>query len=159
MSLSISSFIDRTDFKKTKPAHHKELKMPAEKDINIKQVEAKSQQNGVINNEISGNSVEQTFEFLHIHFNSAMSVLGIIILLVGLCCLWRCMKMKNLKQITKFICLRKCRVTEEMLEDEEKAPVPRQNLGADFELLDINALVSLANKATVENAYLRTQQN
>ena len=86
MSLNIASFIDRTDFKKTKPAHHKELKMPRGKDINIKEVEEDSQQNGVINNEISGNSVEQTFEFLQIHFNSAMSVLGIIVLIVGLCC-------------------------------------------------------------------------
>ena len=45
-----------------------------------------------------------------------------------------------------------------MLEEEEKAPEARRNLGANFELLDINALVSLANKATLENAYLRTQQ-
>ena len=159
MSLILSSFIDRTDFKRT-IAHPKELRMPAEqKDISIKQVEAKSQQNGVINNKILGKSLETTFEFLHIHLNSAMSVIAIVILVVGLCCLWRFMKMKNLRKIAKFICLRKCRVTEEMLEEEEKTPKPRQNQGAYFELLDINALVSLANKATVENAYLRTQQN
>ena len=45
-----------------------------------------------------------------------------------------------------------------MLEVEEKAQEAKRNLGADFELLDVNALVSMANRATVENAYLRSQQ-
>ena len=66
--------------------------------------------------------------------------------------------MKNIRKITKFICLRKCKVTQEMLEEEEKAQEARRNLGADIKLLNINAFVRLVNKATVENAYLRTQQ-
>ena len=158
MSVNIASFIDRTDIKKTKPAQHKELKMPTGKDINIREVDADSQQNGVINNEISGNYIEQTFDFIQIHFNSVMSVLGIVVLIIGLCCIWRCLKMKNIRKITKFVCLKKCKVTEEMLEVDEKAQEAKRNLGADFELLDVNALVSMANRATVENAYLRSQQ-
>ena len=104
--------------------------------------------------------LETTIEFLHLHISSAMSVIEVILLLVGLCCMWRFLKMKNLKKMATFICLHKCRITEEMLKEEgEQMPGPRSSQATEYELLDINTLISLTNKTTIENAYLRTRQN
>ena len=54
--------------------------------------------------------------------------------------------------------MQKCKVTEEMLEVKEKSQGSRRNMRNKFDVLDVNALVSMANKATIENAYLRSQQ-
>ena len=63
--------------------------------------------------------------------------------------------MKNIRKIARFICLQRCKVTEEMLEVDERPRGARRNTGNDLGLLDIEAVVSMANKAAIENAYLR----
>ena len=45
-----------------------------------------------------------------------------------------------------------------MLEVEERSQGTRRNIGNEFGILDVEALGSMANKATIENAYLRIQQ-
>ena len=50
--------------------------MPSGKDINIKETDADSKQNGIINNSISGNSVETTMDFIQLHFNFDDGSLG-----------------------------------------------------------------------------------
>ena len=63
--------------------------------------------------------------------------------------------MKNIRKIARFICLQRCHVTEEMLEVDEGPRGARRNTGNDLGLLDIEAVVSMANKTAIENAYLR----
>ena len=158
MNINLATYIDRAKFLTTTTAKPKEWRMPNEKEINIKETDADSQQNGLINNSISGNSVEKNIDFIQLHFQSTMAVVGLVVLIIGLCCMWRMCKMKNIRKIAKFVCLQKCKVTEEMLEVEEKSQGTRRNIGNDFGILDVEALVSMANKATIENAYLRNQQ-
>ena len=158
MNINLATYIDRADFLKTTTEKPRKWNMPNGKDINIKETNADSQQNGLINNSISGNSVETTIDFIQLHFQSTMAVVVLIVLIIGLCCFWRMCKMKNLRKIAKFVCLQRCKVTEEMLEVEERSQGARRNIGNDFGILDVEALVSMANKATIKNAYLRNQR-
>ena len=155
--MHLATYIDRADFRKTTTETPRKWKMPNGKDINIKETDADSQQNGLINNSISGNSVETTIDFIQLHFQSTMAVVGLAILIIGLCCILRMCKMKNIRKIARFVCLQRCKVTEEMLEVEERSQGARRNTGNDLGLLDIEAVDSMANKAAIENAYLRNR--
>ena len=156
--INLATYIDRAYFLKTATGTPRKWKMPNGKDINIKETDADSQQNGLINNLISGNSIETTIDFIQLHFQSTMAVVGLVVLIIGLCCIWRMCKMKNLRKIAKFVCLQRCKVTEEMLEVEERSQGARRNIGNDFGILDVEAMVSMANKAAIKNAYLRNQR-
>ena len=136
----------------------KRLRMPGAKDIKITETDADSKQYGLINNSISGNQVYTTFDFIQLHFQSAMAVVVLVALVVGLCCCWRLCKAKNVKKIARFICLQKCRVTEEMLESEEKPKATRMTAGSNVDLRDLEAVVNMANKSAIENAYLRNMR-
>ena len=153
--IRLATYINRADFPKTTTANHEKLKMPNGKEINIKETDADSNQYGLINNTISGNSVSTTFDFIQLHFQSTMAIVGLAVVIVGLCCLWRMCKAKNLCKIVRFICLQRCKVTEELLEVDERPQGTRRNTGNELGLLDIEAVVSMANKAAIENAYLR----
>ena len=153
--IRLATYIDRANFLKTTTGTPEKWKMPTGKEINIKETDADSQQYGLINNSISGNSVETTFDFIQLHFQSTMAVVGLAVMIIGLCCIWRMCKMKNIRKIARFVCLQRCKVTEELLEVEERPQGARRNTGNDLGLLDIEAVVSMANKAAIENAYLR----
>ena len=123
------------------------------KDIKIKEVEAKSDQRGVWNQEVSGNSVETRVEFIHLHLNSAMSVLVVILLMFALCMCWRFLKRKNLEKFARFVCLNRCRVTREMLEVESQVPrTQNRQATSENELVDVNSLIALCNRTTLENS-------
>ena len=153
--IRLATYINRANSPKTTTETPEKWKMPAGKEIDIKETDADSEQYGLINNSISGNSVNTTFDFIQLHFQSTMAVVGLAVLIIGLCCIWQMCKMKNIRKIARFICLQRCKVTEEMLEVDERPRGARRNTGNDMGLLDIEAVVSMANKAAIENAYLR----
>ena len=156
MFANLATYIDRVYSRKTTSKTPKRLRMPeGAKEIKITETEADSKQYGAINNSISGNQVTTTFDFIQLHFNSAMAVVVLVALVVALCCCWRACKAKNLKKIARFLCIHKCRVTEQMLESEDKPTTVRMNTGSTVEIRDLEAVVNMANKSAIENAYLR----
>ena len=80
--INLATYIDRADFLKTTTETPRKWKMPNGKDINIKETDADSQQKGLINNLISGNSVETTIDFIQLHFQSTMAVVVLIVLII-----------------------------------------------------------------------------
>ena len=155
---SLATYINRINSQKTITETPRRLIMPKGKEIDITETDAESDQYGLINNSISGNQMYTTFDFIQLHFQSTMAVVGLAVLIVGLCCVWRLCKAKNVRKIARFICLQRCRVTEEMLETEERPRGARKTTGSDLDLLDIEAVVSMANKTVIENAYLRNMR-
>ena len=155
---SLATYINRISSKKTTTDTPRRLIMPKGKDIEITETDADSDQYGLINNSISGNQMYTTFDFIQLHFQSTMAVVGLAALVIGLCCVWRLCKAKNVRKIARFICLQKCRVTEEMLETKEKAKGTRMTMGSNMDLLEMEAVVNMANKTAIENAYLRNMR-
>ena len=155
---SLATYINRISSKKTITETPRRLIMPKGKDIEITETDADSDQYGLINNSISGNQMYTTFDFIQLHFQSTMAVVGLAVLVVGLCCVWRLCKAKNVRKIARFICLQKCRVTEEMLETEERPKGARMTTGSNLDLLEMEAVVNMANKSAIENAYLRNMR-
>ena len=154
--IRLATFIDRTNSKKTTTGTPRTI-MPAKK-IDITETDAESDQYGLINNSISGNQVYTTSDFIQLHFQSTMAVVGLAVLIIGLCCVWRLCKAKNVRKIARFICLQRCRVTEEMLETVERPRRARRTTDSDMDLLEMEAVVSMANKTAIENAYLRNMR-
>ena len=64
------------------------------------------------------------------------------------------LKAKNLAKLARFICIRRCQVTEDMLSPEATATTPRMTASRN-DLGEMEAMVALTNKAMLENAYLR----
>ena len=156
MLANLATFIDRVDSKKTTGRTPIAIRMPeGPKEIEITEVESDSKQYGAINNSVSGNTVTTTFEFLQLHFNSAMAVIMLVVMVVVLCCCWRALKVKNLKKIARFLCINKCKVTEQMLEDEDKPRSVRLNTGSAVEIRDLETVIDMAHKSAIENAILR----
>ena len=156
MFANLATYIDRVDTRKTTSKTPEPLRMPeGTKEIKITEVAADSKQYGAINNSVSGNTVTTTFEFLQLHFNSAMAVVVLVALVVALCCCWRACKVKNLKKIARFLCINKCKVTEQMLEDEDKPRSVRLNTGSAVEIRDLETVIDMAHKSAIENAILR----
>ena len=156
MLANLATFIDRVDSKKTTGRTPIAIRMPeGPKEIEITEVESDSKQYGAINNSVSGNTVTTTFEFLQLHFNSAMAVIMLVVMIVVLCCCWRALKVKNLKKIARFLCINKCQVTEEMLEDVERPRNARLNNGSAVEIRDLETVIDMAHKNAIENAILR----
>ena len=152
---SLATYINRADSKKTTTEPPRILKMPRGKDIEITETEAKSDQYGLINNSISGNTMNTTFDFIQHHFTSTLAVLGLFALIIGLCCLWCLCKAKNVRKIARFVCIRRCRVTEELLDTEDRARAPRMTASSNVDLMEMEAVINMANKTLIENAYLR----
>ena len=96
-----------------------------------------------------------TVEFLQLHFNSAMAVVMLVVMIVVLCCCWRALKVKNLKKIAKFVCVDRCRVTQEMLEDAERPRNARLTNGSTVEIRELEMALDMAHKSAMENAILR----
>ena len=155
---SLATYINRADSKKTTTEPPRILKMPHGKDIEITETEAKSDQYGLINNSISGNQMYTTFDFIQLHFQSTLAVVGLAVLVIGLCCLWRLCKAKNIRKIARFVCIRRCRVTEEMLDTEDRPRTPGMTASSNVDLMEMEAVVNMANKTAIENAYLRNMR-
>ena len=99
-----------------------------------------------------------TFDFIQLHFQSTMAVVGLAVLVIGLCCVWRLCKAKNVRKIARFVCIKRCRVTEELLDTEDRARTPRMTAGSNLDLMEMEAVVNMANKSAIENAYLRNMR-
>ena len=152
---SLATFLNRADFKKTTTKIPGLLKMPHGQDIEISETEAQADQYGLINNAISGNTLNTTVDFIQLHFTSTLAVVGLGALIIGMCCFWRLCKTKNVRKIARFVCIRRCRVTEEMLDTEENTRAPRMNASSNVDLMEMEAVINMANKTLIENAYLR----
>ena len=151
--IRLATFIKR-DFEKTTPSTTRKLKMPNGQINKLAETDADSDQYGVLNTAISGNSFETTVDFFQLHFTSTLAVVGLGITIFLICCCWRMLKAKNLAKLARFICIRRCRVTEDMLSPEATATPPRMTASRS-DLGEMDAMVALANKAMLENAYLR----
>ena len=151
--IRLATFIKR-DFEKTTPSTTRKLKMPNGQINKLAETDAESDQYGVLNTAISGNSFETTVDFFQLHFTSTLAVVGLGITIFLMCCCWRMLKAKNLAKLARFICIRRCRVTEEML-SPETTETPARMTASRSDLGDMDAMVALANKAMLENAYLR----
>ena len=152
---SLATFLNRAEFKKTTTTIPGLLKMPHGQDIEISETEAQADQYGLINNAISGNTLNTTVDFIQLHFTSTLAVVGLGALVIGLCCCWRMCKAKNMTKIARFICIRKCRVTEDMLSTGESTTAPRMTTSSNVDLMEMEAVINMANKTMLENAYLR----
>ena len=152
--IRLATFLKRTDFEKTTPKITGQLKMPQGQNIKMAETEAQADQYGLVNNAVSGNTFETTVDFFQLHFTSTLAVVGLGAAIVLMCCCWRMLKAKNLAKIARFICIRRCRVTEDMLSTETPAAAPRMTT-SHGDLMEMDAMVNLANKTMLENAYLR----
>ena len=152
---SLATFLNRADFKKTTTKTPGLPKMPRGKDIEISETEAQADQYGLINNAVSGNTLNTTVDFIQLHFTSTLAVVGLGALIIGMCCFWRICKAKNMKKIARFICIRRCRVTEDMLSTGESTTAPRMTTSSNVDLMEMEAVINMANKTMLENAYLR----
>ena len=83
--IRLATYINRAKPPKTTTEIHEKWRMPAGKEIDITETDADSEQYGLINNSISGNSVYNTFDFIQLHFQSTMAVVGMAVLIIGLC--------------------------------------------------------------------------
>ena len=157
--LAVATFINRTDSRKTTGRPPIVIRMPrGPEEIEITEVASDSKQIGAINNSVSGNTVSTTVEFLQLHFNSAMAVVMLVVSIVVLCCCWRALKIKNLKKIAKFVCIDRCRVTQEMLDDAERPRNARLTNGSTVEIRELETALDMAHKSAMENAILRNQR-
>ena len=152
--IRLATFIKRTDFEKTTPRITGQLKMPQGQNIKMAETDADSDQYGLVNTAVSGNTFETTVDFFQLHFTSTLAVVGLGIAIFMMCCCWRMLKAKNLAKMARFICLQKCRVTEEMLSTETPAAAQRMST-SHSDLMEMDAMVNLANRTMLENAYLR----
>ena len=152
--IRLATFLKRTDFEKTTPSITGKLKMPNGQNIKLAETDAQADQYGVVNTAVSGNSFETTVDFFQLHFTSTLAVVGLGATIFLMCCCWRMLKAKNLAKLARFICIRRCRVTEDMLSSETPTTAQRMTASRD-DLVEMDAMVSLANKTMLENAYLR----
>ena len=83
----------------------------------------------------------------------------LILILFAVILLWRCCKRKNRHKIAKFICIRRCRYTEDMEDKLEKAVGYNKTTGERVENipLDVNGLVSLSNQLAMNQAFAQVQ--
>ena len=153
--IRLATFLKRTDFEKTTPSITGKLKMPNGQNIKLAETDAQADQYGLVNTAVSGNTFETTVEFFQLHFTSTLAVVGLGVLIVGLCCLWRLCKAKNVRKIARFVCIRRCWVTEEMLDTEDRARTLRMTASSNVDLMEMEAVINMANKTMLENAYLR----
>ena len=130
------------------------MKMPRGQNIEMAETEAQADQYGLVNNAVSGNTLNTTVDFFQLHFTSTLAVVGLGAVIIMMCCCWRMMKAKNLSKIARFIFSRRCRVTEDMLSTEVTTAAPRMTTSTS-DLMEMEAMVNLANKTMLENAYLR----
>ena len=151
--IRLATFLKR-DFEKTTPSITRKLKMPNGQNIKLAEMDADSDQYGVVNTAVNGNSFETTVDFFQLHFTSTLAVVGLGITIFLMCCCWRMLKAKNLAKLARFICIRRCQVTEDMLSPEAPATTPRMTASRN-DLGEMDAMVALTNKAMLENAYLR----
>ena len=150
MSLQLSSFINR--FKTTT----QQPKM-TESASNVNQREYN--QYGALNtNALNGNEFETNIEMIGIHMYSAGGIVMLIFIVFMMILLWRCCKKKNLKKIMRFICIKKCRYTEDS-EDKSESTEAAKNHGKQVEEvpLDVNRLVELSNQLALNNAFAQVQ--
>ena len=84
---SLATYINRAESRKTTTEPPRILRMPRGQDIKISETEAKSDQYGLINNSVSGNTLNTTFDFIQLHFTSTLAVVGLGAMIIGLCCL------------------------------------------------------------------------
>ena len=152
--IRLATFLKRTDFEKTTPSITGKLKMPNGQNIKLAETDAQADQYGVVNTAVSGNSFETTVDFFQLHFTSTLAVVGLGITIFLMCCCWRMLKAKNLAKLARFICIRRCQVTEDMLSPEAPTTTPRMTASRN-DLGEMDAMVTLANNAMIENAYLR----
>ena len=153
--IRLATFLKRTDFEKTTPRITGKLKMPNGQNIKMAETDAQADQYGLVNTAVSGNTFDTTVEFFQLHFTSTLAVVGLGALIIGMCCFWRICKAKNLRKIARFICIRRCRVTEDMLSPGESTTTPRMTTGSNVDLMEMEAVINMANKTMLENAYLR----
>ena len=85
------------------------------------------------------------------HFESAMAVVMLVVSIVVLCCCWRALKIKNLKKIAKFVCIDRCRVTQEMLDDAERPRNARLVNGSTVEIQELETALDRAHQSAIRN--------
>ena len=112
MNIQVASFIDRL----LKTTQQPTMKKSAS---NIQQSES-NQYGAVNNNLLNGNELETSIEVVGLHLYSAGSVIMHILIVFAVILLWRCCKRKNRHKIAKFICIRRCRYSEDMEDNPEK---------------------------------------
>ena len=146
MSLQLASFIDRFKTTTTQPKMTKSAS-------NFNQ--RKYNQYGAMNtNALNGNELETNIEMIGIHLYSAGGIVMLIFIVFMIILLWRCCKKKNRKKIARFICIRKCRYTEDP-EDKPETTEAAKKHGAYVEEipLDVNRLVDLSNQLAMNNVF------
>ena len=151
MNIQLSSFIDRLLKMTQQPTMRKSAS-------NIE--ESESNQYGAINNNLlNNNDLETSIEVMGLHLYSAGSVIMLILILFAAILLWRCCKRKNRHKIAKFICIPRCRYSEDMEDNPEKAMSYNKKTGARVENipLDVNGLVSLSNQLAMNQAFTQVQ--
>ena len=146
MNIQLPSFVNRLLKMTQQPKMRKSA-------ANIE--ESESNQYGAINNNLlNNNDLETSIEVVGIHLYSAGSVIMLILILFAVILLWRCCKRKNRHKIAKFICICRCRYTEDMEDNPEKAVSYNKNTGA---RVDVNGLVSLSNQLAMNQAFAQVQ--
>ena len=151
MNIQLSSFIDRLPKTTQQPTMRKSAS-------NIQQSES-NQYGAVNNNLLNGNELETSIEVMGLHLYSAGSVIMLILIVFAVILLWRCCKRKNRHKIAKFICIRRCRYSEDMEDNPEKAMSYNKKTGARVENipLDVNGLVSVSNQLAMNQAFAQVQ--
>ena len=149
--IRLATFLKRTDFEKTTPRITGQSKMPHGQNIKMAETDAQADQYGLVNNAVSGNTFETTVDFFQLHFTSTLAVVGLGAAIVLMCCCWRMLKAKNLAKIARFICIRRCRVTEDMLSSETPATAQRMT-ASQGDLMEMDAMVNLGNKTMLRNS-------
>ena len=146
MSLQLSSFIDRFKTRTTQPKMTKTASNVNQREYN---------QYGAMNtNTLNDNELETNIEMIGIHLYSAGGIMMLIFIVFMIILLWRCCKKKNRKKIARFICIRKCRYTEDPEDKPETTEAARKHGAYVEEIpLDVNRLVDLSNQLAMNNAF------
>ena len=149
MSLQLSSFINR--YKTTTP-QPKMTKSASNVDQN------EFNQYGALNtNALNNNDFQTTIEMVGIHIMSASGMVVLFLILFVIIAAWRCLKKKNRKKIMHFLCVKKCRYSEDPGDKSENADSARNNKRIQEIPLDVNRLVELSNQLALNNAVAQVQ--
>ena len=114
---------------------------------------------GALNtNALNNNDFETNIEMVGIHIMSAGGIVMLVFIIFMIIVAWRCCKKKNRKKIMHFICVKKCKYSEDPDERYENTDMARHNHRQVQEVpLDVNRLVELSNQLALNNAVAQVQ--
>ena len=150
MSLQLASFINRDEITAEKSKMTKKASNVDQNEYN---------QFGALNtNALNNNDFETNIEMVGIHIMSAGGIVMLVFIIFMIIVAWRCCKKKNRKKIMHFICVKKCKYSEDPDERSENTDMARHNHRQVQEVpLDVNRLVELSNQLALNNAVAQVQ--